>query len=91
MDTHDPGKRHADQGGEQSQRVILLANNFVVQAKNMLPNETGRSVVGRRSGHVVHYGHLTSKEMFGIPNLVAKAGIAKTANNYRNILLLAAL
>src|SRR5260370_39200229 len=67
MDAHDPGQHHADQGGEQRQRVILLANDFVVKAENMLPNEAGRSsVLHRMCGHIVHCAHLTSKEMFGL-------------------------
>ena len=39
VDTHEPGKEHPHHGGDQSQRVILLADDFVVQAEDMLPNE----------------------------------------------------
>ena len=59
MDAHEPGKDHSDQGGDQGQRVILLADDFVVEAEDVLPNEAGRgSVVYRMCGHVVHCAHL---------------------------------
>jgi hypothetical protein len=38
---HEPGKDHSNDGGNQGQRVILLADNFVVKAEHMLPNEAG--------------------------------------------------
>jgi hypothetical protein len=50
MDAHDPGKHHADQGGDQGQRVILLADDFVVEAENMLSDEAGGSSVDNRVG-----------------------------------------
>jgi hypothetical protein len=59
MDAHDPGKYHPDQGGEQCQRVILFADNFVVEAEDMLPNEAGRgSMLHRMCGHIVHCADL---------------------------------
>jgi hypothetical protein len=39
----------------------------------------------------VHDGHLTAKEMFGIPNLVAKAGIAKDGKSITEKLIITAI
>ncbi len=37
MDAHQPGKHHPHQNGDQGQGVILLPDDFVVQAEDMLP------------------------------------------------------
>ena len=42
VDAHQPGKQHADQDRDQGQRVILLADDFVVQAENVLPDKASR-------------------------------------------------
>ena len=59
VNTHEPGKEHSHDRGDQSQRVILLADHFVVNAEDVLPNEAGRSSVLRCVGrHIVHCVHL---------------------------------
>ena len=42
VDAHQPGKNHANQHRHQGQAVILLADDFVVQAEDVLPDEAGR-------------------------------------------------
>ena len=42
VDAHQPGKKHADQNCHQGQPVILLPDDLVVQAENVLPNKAGR-------------------------------------------------
>jgi hypothetical protein len=62
VDAHEPGKNHSDYGGEQRQRVILLADYLMVETEDVLPNETcRRSVMRRVRCYVVHF--LTSKEL----------------------------
>ena len=34
VDAHEPGEKHSDQGRDQGQRVILLADHFVVDAED---------------------------------------------------------
>ena len=59
MDAHDPGKEHPEQGGDQGQRVILFADDFVVDAEDVLPDEACRgSVMHFMSRHIVHCAHL---------------------------------
>jgi hypothetical protein len=50
VDAHYPGKHHADKSGGQCQRVILLADHLMVQAKDVFPDKTCRSVVLDRVG-----------------------------------------
>src|SRR5271157_2930667 len=66
VDSHEPGKRHSNQSGDQGQSVILLADHLVVQTEDVLPNETCRRPVMRRVRcYVVHI--LTSKELCRSP------------------------
>src|SRR6267154_2080130 len=59
MEAHEPGKEHSDQGGEQCQRVILLADDFMIKTEDMLPNEACRGyMMHRMCGHIVHCSHL---------------------------------
>jgi hypothetical protein len=39
VDTHQPGKDHADDHGDQAQAVVLFADYFVIQAKNVLADK----------------------------------------------------
>ena len=41
MNAHQPGEEHSDQHSDESQTVILLADDFVVEAEDVLPNEAG--------------------------------------------------
>ena len=57
VETHEPGKNHADENGKQRQRVVLLADHFVIEAKDVLTNKTGWRrvlVCGVRCGSVMH-------------------------------------
>jgi hypothetical protein len=42
MDSHQPGKHHPNQDGDQRHTVILLADDLVVETENVLPDEARR-------------------------------------------------
>ena len=56
VNSHDPGQHQPDVNRHQRQRVVLLANDFMVEAEDVLPNEPRRRSVmmNSRCGHVVH-------------------------------------
>jgi hypothetical protein len=45
VDAHEPGKQHPDQSSDQRQRVILFADDFVVEAEDMFPEKACRGSV----------------------------------------------
>jgi hypothetical protein len=46
MNPHKPGKDHPDENGNQRKSVVLLSNDFVIEAEDVLPDEApGRSVM----------------------------------------------
>src|SRR5215470_11803568 len=57
MNTHEPGKTHADQNGQESKSVVLFADDLVVEAEDVLAKETlGRAVRVRSVwGNLVHF------------------------------------
>ena len=55
VQSHDPGKHHPHKYGHEGQRVVLLADYFVVETEDVLPDETlRRGVVCRMCRYVVH-------------------------------------
>ncbi len=47
--SEDNGKPHPEKHGNQGQKIILKADDFVIQAKHPFPNKSGR---GRMDGSV---------------------------------------
>ena len=66
VETHEPGQEHSHYGGDQGQGVVLLSDDFVVKAEDMLANEAcGGSVRHCVSRHVVHCAHLKRDVLSG--------------------------
>ena len=59
VNSHQPGQDHAANRSDQGQRVILLPDYLVVQAEDVLPNKSCRSVMLHAMRcYVVHVPHL---------------------------------
>src|SRR5579872_2677235 len=54
VDTHQPGEKHSDEDGCESQSVVLFPDYFVIQTEYVLPDETGRRLMSRMS-RIVHF------------------------------------
>ncbi len=50
VDAHQPGQEHSDKRGEERQSVILLADHFMVETEDVLPNKACRRRVVVYSG-----------------------------------------
>jgi hypothetical protein len=52
MDSHEPGQNHPHDDRDQGQRVILLADHFVIETEDVLADKAGgwrvMLYVGRR-------------------------------------------
>jgi hypothetical protein len=46
VNSHEPRKNHPDEHGYESKSVVLLADDFVVKAEDVLPDEAlGRGLM----------------------------------------------
>ena len=45
MDSHEPGKHHANHDGEEGQTVILFSDDLVIEAEDVLPDKARRGRV----------------------------------------------
>src|SRR5579863_9553389 len=81
METHQPGKHHADKHGDESQGVILLADHFVIEAENIIPKETLRRCVNMSLG-------LQGCIFQGFTSSTRTAKLFPLAHNKKDVLLL---
>jgi hypothetical protein len=45
VNTHQPGKHHPNEYGEERQAVVLLSDHFVIEAEDVFANEASRRCV----------------------------------------------
>jgi hypothetical protein len=45
MNSHEPGQNHPDEHGYQGKAVVLLSDDFMVEAEDVLADKAGRCLM----------------------------------------------